>query len=57
MSGPKALIMEVARHSKDKVSFGRTLRVLENFCSSACLGFIFKSTVYLEKVLFVLFFV
>lgn len=55
LSGPKWRIMEVARHSKGKVSFGRTLRGLEDFCSSACLGFILKSTVSLEEIVFFLF--
>lgn len=43
--------MEVARYSKGKVNLGRSLRVLEDFCSIACLGFIFvQSTVSLKEV-------
>lgn len=50
LSGPKGLIMEVARYSKGKVNLGQSLRVLEAFGTRACLGFIFvNSTVSLEE--------
>lgn len=50
LSGFKKPIMKVTRYSKGKVNLGRSLRVLEDFYSIACLGFIFiQSTVSLKE--------
>lgn len=51
LSGFKKPIMEAARYSKGKVNLERSLRVIEDFCSIACLGFIFvQSTVSLKEI-------